>query len=33
VAAVSPSTKCSKLAAGAAAPRTWLAVIEGTSRN
>src|SRR5208282_2008530 len=28
VAAVSPSTKCSKVGAGAAAPRSWLAVIE-----
>jgi trehalose-6-phosphatase len=28
VAAVSPSTKCSKVGAGAVAPRSWLAVIE-----
>src|SRR5271168_674491 len=33
VAAVSPSTKCSRGAVGAAGPKAWLAVIEGTSRS
>src|SRR6202166_2554631 len=32
-AAVSPSTKCSRVAVGAAGPKAWLAVIEGTSRS
>jgi hypothetical protein len=33
VAAVSPSTKCSRVAVDAAEPKAWLAVIEGNLKK